>query len=95
MKLALIGACVGGGIKHTSEMKVLNYKKAMHSPDVEEWRKEERNKKARFDKYNALTAVPRSLLCKGAKVLTTAWAIKLKSNWTWGGRLNACGYEQS
>ena len=29
MELALIGASVGGGIKHTSELKVLNYKKAM------------------------------------------------------------------
>jgi hypothetical protein len=29
MELALIGAGVSGGIKHTSELKVLNYKKAM------------------------------------------------------------------
>ena len=36
IELALIGAGVGGGIKHTSELKVLNYKKAMQSPDVEE-----------------------------------------------------------
>ena len=39
MELALIGAGVGGGIKHTSELKVLNYKKAMQSPDADEWRK--------------------------------------------------------
>ena len=82
MELALIGAGVGGGIKHTSELKVLNYKKSMQSPDADEWRKEVRNEKARFDKYNALTAVPRSLLPKGAKVLTTTWAMKLKSNGT-------------
>ena len=29
MELAIIGASVGGGIEHTSELKVLNYKKAM------------------------------------------------------------------
>jgi hypothetical protein len=46
MELALIGAGVGGGIKHTSELKVLNYKKAMRSPDADKWRKEIRNEKA-------------------------------------------------
>ena len=46
MELALIGASVGGGIKHTSELKVLNYKMAMRSPDAEEWRKEIRSKKS-------------------------------------------------
>ena len=46
MELALIGAGIGGGIKHTSKLKVMNYKRAMHSPDAEEWCKEIRNKKA-------------------------------------------------
>jgi hypothetical protein len=45
MELALIGAGVGGGIQHTSEFKILNYKKAMQSPDAEEWHKEIRNEK--------------------------------------------------
>ena len=66
----------------------------MSSPDAEEWHKEKWNKKARFDKYNALTAVPRCSLLKGAKVLMTTWAMKLKSNGTLRGRLNACGYKQ-
>jgi hypothetical protein len=91
MELALIGASVGGGFKHTSKLKVLNYKKAMHSPDADEWQKEVRNLKARFDKYDALTAVPRRLLPRGAKVLTTKWAMKLTSNGTRRGRLNARG----
>ena len=82
------------GIKHTSELNVLNYKKAMRSPDAEEWHREIRNEKAQFKKYNALTAVPRSLLPKGAKVLMTTWAMKLKLNGTQRGRLNACGYKQ-
>jgi hypothetical protein len=38
MELALIGASVGGIIQHTSELKVLNYKKAMQSPDADKWR---------------------------------------------------------
>ena len=35
MELVLIGAGVNGGIKHTSELKVMNYKRAMHGPDAE------------------------------------------------------------
>jgi hypothetical protein len=91
METALIGAGIGGGIKHTSELKVLNYKKAMQSLDADEWQREVHSEKAGFDKYNALTAVPRSLLPKGAKVLTTTWAMKQKSNGTKRGRLNARG----
>lgn len=94
MDIALIGAGIGGGISHTSQLKVMNYKKDMRSPDAKEWHKEIKNEKAQFDKYNALTAVPRDLLPKGAKVLTTTWAMKQMSNRTQRGRLNACGYEQ-
>ena len=36
MELSLVGAGVGGGIKHTRELRVLNFKKAMHSPDTNE-----------------------------------------------------------
>ena len=45
MELALIGAGVGGGIKHTSELKVLKYMKAVQSPDADEWLKEIENNK--------------------------------------------------
>ena len=45
MEVALIGAGVGGGISHTSQLKVMNYKKAMRSPYAEEWHKEIKNKK--------------------------------------------------
>ncbi len=47
----------GGSITHTSELKVLNYKKATQSPDAGEWLKEIENEKARFDKYNALMPI--------------------------------------
>jgi hypothetical protein len=94
MEVALIGAGIGGGISHTSQLKVMNYKKAVRSPDTNEWRKEIKNEKTRFNKYNALTAVPRDLLPKGTKVLTATWAMKQKSNGMQRGRLNACGYKQ-
>jgi hypothetical protein len=37
MEATLIGAGIGGGVRHTSKLKVLNYKKAMRSPDADEW----------------------------------------------------------
>lgn len=43
MEMALIRAGVGGGMKHTSQLTVLNYKKALRSPDADEWRKGIRN----------------------------------------------------
>jgi hypothetical protein len=36
MAFAFVGDGVGGGIKHTKELKVLNFKKAMQSPDADE-----------------------------------------------------------
>lgn len=54
IELKHIGAGVGGSIKHTSKLKVLNFKKAMQSPDVEKWCKKIGNKKVHFDQYNSL-----------------------------------------
>ena len=47
------------------------------------------NKKKRFDKFDALTAVPRSEVPKGAKIMTTTWVIKKKASRRLRGRLNA------
>lgn len=92
MELALIGAGIGGGINHTSELKVFTYKKAIQSPDAAEWLKEIHNEKMQFNKHNALTPIKRDLLPKGVK--STTWAMKLKSNGTHRDRLNARGSQQ-
>eukprot|EP00984_Skeletonema_dohrnii_P034690 scaffold33638_cov142-Skeletonema_dohrnii-CCMP3373.AAC.8 len=90
----LVGAGIGGGFEHTSELKTLNYKQAMSSDDAEDWKVEVVNEKARFDKYGVFTAVKRSELPDNAKVLTTMWVFKKKTNGQRRGRLNARGYEQ-
>ena len=56
--------------------------------------KEDENEKKRFDKYNALSPVPQSSVPKDVKIMTTTWAKKKKSNGTYQGCLNVCGYEQ-
>jgi hypothetical protein len=54
-------------------LKVFNYEKAVQSPDAEEWHNEIRNEKVWFNKYNVPTAIPKSSLPKGDRVLMTTW----------------------
>ena len=94
IEFELVGAGIGGGFSHTSELKVMNYKQAMAGKDADEWKVEIANEKKRFDRFNAFTPVKRSELPDYENVLTTTWACKLKANGVRRGRLNARGYEQ-
>lgn len=90
----LVGAGVGGGFEHTDELKVLKYRQAMASSDKAEWDTEIKAEHDRFKKFKVVKVVPKSELPRNAKILTTTWAFKKKSNGTRRGRLNARGYEQ-
>ena len=72
----------------------MNYKEAMKSNDAEAWKVKIGWEKQRFDKFKALTAVERSKVPKGSKIMTTTWAMKKKTNGKLCGRLNARGYKQ-
>ena len=89
-----VGAGVGGGFDNTAELHVLTYKQAMKSEDREEWKKEVKKEKERFDKNNVLTAKKRSEIPKGTKIMTSTWAMKKKSNGKYRGRLNLRGFQQ-
>lgn len=89
-----LGPELAVGSNTPAKLKVLNYKKVMQSPDAEEWCKEIQNEKAQLNKYNALTPVSWSSPPKGSIVLTTAWVMKMESNGTHRGRLNAQEYKQ-
>ena len=71
IEMALVGAGVGGGFKNVSELKVLNFKQAMKSPDRDLYLANVKKEKERFDKYEVFTPVPRDEIPKGAKVLTS------------------------
>ena len=75
-ELSAVGAGLGGGFSNTSELKVMNYKEAMRSPEKEQWIKEIGNEKRRFDKFGAVTPVPRSSVPVGSKIMTSTWAMK-------------------
>ena len=70
-ELILVGAGLGGGFENTTELKVMNFKEAMKGKNKNEWINEVGNKKDRFDRFNALTAVKRRDLPKGAKIMTS------------------------
>ena len=72
----------------------MNFKEAMKGKNKNDWIKEVGNEKDRFDRFNALPAVKRRDLPKGAKIMTSTWAMKQKANGKLRGRMNARGYEQ-
>ena len=80
LELSQVRAGLGGGFENTSELKVMNYKEAMRSPDKEHWIEEVGNEKLQFDKFKAVTPVSRSQVPAGSKITTTTWAMKKKTN---------------
>ena len=93
-EIAGIGAGIGGGFENTKELHVMKYNEAMQQPDREQWVKAVREEHDRFIQYNVFKPVKKNEVPNDAKVLTTTWAMKKKSNGTYRARLNMRGYEQ-
>jgi hypothetical protein len=93
-ELGLVGAGIGGGFNHTSELKVMKYKDAIKGPDKKEWEKAVEEEHRKFEKYGVLKAVKIEDVPKSAKVMTTTWAMKKKASGKYRARVNARGYEQ-
>ena len=62
--------------------------------DKAEWAKAVLDELKRYRKRKVYKAVKLSDVPKGAKLLTTTWAMKKKSNGVYRARLNMRGYEQ-
>ena len=58
VEFSLVRAGVEGGFANTKELKVMNYKEAMQSPDKAAWEEEIKNKYNHFVKLNMFTVVP-------------------------------------
>jgi hypothetical protein len=93
-EVGLVGAGVGGGFTHTSELKVLKYNEAMAGPDKKEWEKAVEEEHRKFEKYGVLKAIYVKDVPEKAKVMTTTWAMKKKASGKYRARVNARGYEQ-
>ena len=93
-ELAGVGAGIGGGFKNTKELRVMTYGEAMLSKDKEKWLQAIGEEYQRMVSKQVWEPVRREKVPGSAKILTTTWAMKKKSNGTFCARLNARGYEQ-
>ena len=93
-EVACVGAGIGGGFTHTNELKPMKYDEAMNGPDADKWRKAVEEEKEKMDTNDVFEETSRNNVPKGAKVLTSTWAMKKKANGKYRARLNARGYEQ-
>ena len=93
-EIAAVGAGVGGGYANTAELRPMKYDEAMSGPDKEEWKKAVEEEHERMLTHKVWTPVKRSQVPKGAKIISTTWAMKKKANGKFRARLNARGFEQ-
>jgi hypothetical protein len=93
-ELARVGAGIGGGFEHTSELHVLKYDQAMTGPDVDKWAMAVLEEHDRMENNEVWAPVSINQIPVDAKILTSTWAMKKKSSGTYRARLNARGYEQ-
>jgi hypothetical protein len=91
---AFVGAGLGGGFADTNELHVMKYKEAMATADRAKWEKAVEEEHKRMLKHKVWKPVSRDEVPKGAKILTSTWAMKKKANGTYRARANARGYEQ-
>jgi hypothetical protein len=93
-ELICIGDALGGGFENTQELHVKKYKEAMKGPDKQKWENAVFEEHERMVKNQVWRAVPKTDVPRNAKVMSSTWAMKKKSNGTYQARLNARGYEQ-
>ena len=93
-EVGLIGAALGGGFEHTSELKVMNYKQAMATPDAPYWEEAVDEEHQKMVQYGVFKEIPRSEMQPGERTMTSTWAMKMKSNGTRRARIAVRGFEQ-
>jgi hypothetical protein len=93
-ELCLLGAALGGGFQNTAELRPMKYGPAMEGADKLNWSKAVDEEYERMVEHGVFQPVPRSEVPAGAKIITSTWAMKKKSNGTFRARVNGRGYEQ-
>ena len=93
-EVACIGAGIGGGFENTAELHVMKYDEAMQSDDSDNWKESVDDEHERMVKNTVFEAKKPEEVPDDAKIITSTWAMKKKSNGVYRARLNARGYEQ-
>eukprot|EP00977_Amphora_coffeiformis_P005907 scaffold1252_cov154-Amphora_coffeaeformis.AAC.1 len=92
-EIMAVGAGIGGGFVHTSELIPMKYNEAI-AKDPDGWNKAVDKEHERMLAHRVWKAIPRSLVPRTAKVLSSTWAMKQKADGTKRARINARGFEQ-
>jgi hypothetical protein len=93
-EIMTVGAGIGGGFEHTSELRPMKYEEAMAGPKAKYWDKAVDEEHDRMKHHVVFKAVPKSEVPKFAKILGSTWAMKQKANGVLRAHLNALGYQQ-
>jgi hypothetical protein len=92
-EMALIGAGIGGGFVNTEELHVMNYNEAIKL-EKDKWGYAVKEEHDRMVNNKVWTTVPIDKIPEGTQIMTSAWAMKKKSNGIYRARVNARGFEQ-
>ena len=93
-EVACVGAALGGGFQNTAELKAMKCRDVMAGPDKKEWEDAIHEECLKMKNHNVFKEVKKKDLPDGAKVLTSTWAMKTKSNGDRRARISGRGYEQ-
>jgi hypothetical protein len=93
-EVGLVGAGIGGGFKHTGELKVMKYKEAMNSLDKTKWEQGVETEHEKMKTYQVFKPVDVEEVPQDAKILTSTWVMRKKADGTCRARLTARGYAQ-
>jgi hypothetical protein len=92
-EIMTVGAGIGGGFSHTSDLIPMKYEEAMQK-DPTGWSESVDKEHQRMVEHKVFMPVKKSNLPENAKILTSTWAMKLKADGTKRARINARGFEQ-
>ena len=79
-EISMVGAGIGGGFNNTHELHALKCDEAMKGPDEEQWRKAVKEECDNLMKHDVFKVVPHEDVPEDAKILSSTWAMKKKSN---------------
>jgi len=89
-----VGAGLGGGFANSAELHVMKYDEVMVTDEKEQWEKAVEKEHDQMQQHKVFKPVKRSQAPTDAKILSSMWAMKMKTSRTHHAQLNTCGYEQ-
>ena len=98
MEHAFVGAGIGGGFDHTSELKPMKYNEAINATtsaeEMSKWREAIDLEFKKMEDNGVMEPIRAEDVPKGTNIIDSRWVFKRKANGTYRARLVARGYSQ-